>query len=599
MAYQYAQLDPFALYGAGAVAGATTITFKSFQTIDGVNLTMTDFGSIGYGTIDPGNGSLEEQISFTGVTQNTNGTATLTGVKSVLFLSPYTATTGLSKTHAGSTPFVISNTSGFYNELTAKQNNEVLTGYWDAPDPLAAAGIATKGYVDNLVNGGTVTTNALIEVGIAGETITIGTPVYLKAADGRWWKASGATAATVNTIQLGIAQGAGTAGINIVGGVLRRGVDTHQSGGAAGSIGYVSDTSTISTSTGTVERAIGNFLSATTFDFDPSFYYTPTASQKAAFAGSVGTPSGTNTFLTQAGMSDGSTDQSQATQNGTQPCGQANSTTKANKVAQSFIPTDTIIKSVNLYKAANTGTFTGTVTISIQADSAGSPSGSSLASKTITNVGYLAYSTGDFLALLSSELTVTPGNLYWIVISTSTSDNSNCINLGTNTAGGYASGSVKYDNTADGWVAIATIDLYFKVNQGFNGKAIKASSTGFVPTTSSLLISAAGVCTSVSSAVTIIHGLGKLPGVIRASCQSSSSSDIAISNGVYVVASAAYAFISSYYNEATSGSTVTGTNKLCSGGVNNNETLTVTYVDENIVTFTGSGGITFQYEINA
>ena len=81
---------------------------------------MSNFGVIGFGTIEPGNGTQEEQISFTGITQNSNGTATLTGVSSVGFFYPYTATSGLLKTHAGSTLFIISNTAGFYNQFPAK-----------------------------------------------------------------------------------------------------------------------------------------------------------------------------------------------------------------------------------------------------------------------------------------------------------------------------------------------------------------------------------------------------------------------------------------------------------------------------------------------
>lgn len=303
MSIKISQLQNFNLAGSGVSISDTTMTLSSFQTIDGVNLAMSDFGSKGYMTLEPGSRDREEQISFTGVTQNSNGTATLSGIKTVLFLSPYTEASGFSKSHPGGIIVVVTNTSGFYNEFGIKQNNETLTGFWQVPDPLATQGIASKNYVDNLVNGGTVTTNALIEVGTAGETVSAGTPVYLKAADGRWWKATGATAATVNVIQLGIAQGAGTAGVNITGGVLRRGIDSHQSGGAAGSIGYVSDTSTISTSTGTTQRAVGNFITATTFSFDPDFFYLPTANQKGAFVGTDGTPSATNPFVTSTGIS--------------------------------------------------------------------------------------------------------------------------------------------------------------------------------------------------------------------------------------------------------------------------------------------------------
>ena len=152
--FKYVQAQPFSLAGAGAITGDVTLTLKSFKTIDGVNLAMTDFGSVGFGTLEPGNGTLEEQISFTGVTQNANGTATLTGVKTVLFLSPYTATTGLAKTHAGSTVFVISNTSGFYNNLASKTDDETISGVWTfstspvVPTPTTATQAVNKSYVD-------------------------------------------------------------------------------------------------------------------------------------------------------------------------------------------------------------------------------------------------------------------------------------------------------------------------------------------------------------------------------------------------------------------------------------------------------------------
>jgi len=125
------QLQTFSLAGSGAIAGATSVVLKSMRTIDGELVVMADFGTIGYGTIEPGSGELEEQISFTGITQNANGTATLTGVKTVLFKQPFTETSGLEKTHAGSSVFVISNTSGFYGRIPFKDNDEVITGQWE------------------------------------------------------------------------------------------------------------------------------------------------------------------------------------------------------------------------------------------------------------------------------------------------------------------------------------------------------------------------------------------------------------------------------------------------------------------------------------
>jgi hypothetical protein len=89
---------------------------------------MTEFGTEGYGTIEPGNNTLEEQISFSGITQNSNGTATLTGVKTVLFVTPFTESSGLAKTHAGSTTFTISNDAGFYNAIKGYIDTASIAG---------------------------------------------------------------------------------------------------------------------------------------------------------------------------------------------------------------------------------------------------------------------------------------------------------------------------------------------------------------------------------------------------------------------------------------------------------------------------------------
>lgn len=131
--FKYAQLQPFALAGSGVSIGATTITLQSFESIDGVPLTMSNFGIIGYGTLEPNSFQREEQISFTSITQNANGTATLGGVKTVGFLYPYTEAAGVAKSHPGGAVFVISNTSGFYNRLTSKDDDEIINGAWVFP----------------------------------------------------------------------------------------------------------------------------------------------------------------------------------------------------------------------------------------------------------------------------------------------------------------------------------------------------------------------------------------------------------------------------------------------------------------------------------
>lgn len=149
------QLGSFSLAGSGSVIADTTLTLKTFQKLDGTNLSMSDFGDVGYGTIEPNNRDNEEQISFTGVTQNSNGTATLTGVKNVLMGTPFTETSGLAKAHAGSVTFIISNTSGFMNQYPQKDKTETITDVWTystlpllTADPTTSNQATRKSWVD-------------------------------------------------------------------------------------------------------------------------------------------------------------------------------------------------------------------------------------------------------------------------------------------------------------------------------------------------------------------------------------------------------------------------------------------------------------------
>jgi hypothetical protein len=158
---KFVQNQSTTLAGAGAPIGATSIILTSLTTIDGVALTMTDFGIKGYATIEPGNGVQEESIVFTGITQNIDGTATLTGVSNKLTITPYTETSGLFKSHAGGTTFIISNTAGMYDDMTGKNNDETVTGKWTFTQtptisvaPVANTDAANKGYVDGVAIAG-------------------------------------------------------------------------------------------------------------------------------------------------------------------------------------------------------------------------------------------------------------------------------------------------------------------------------------------------------------------------------------------------------------------------------------------------------------
>ena len=121
----------YRLSGSGISVSDTTITLASFQQPDeATNLIMSNFGDIGYGTLEPGT-SKKEFISFTGVTQNANGTAALTGVtRGLQFVSPYTASTSLRQVHSGGTTFIISNPPQLYNRFAVQDNAATISSVW-------------------------------------------------------------------------------------------------------------------------------------------------------------------------------------------------------------------------------------------------------------------------------------------------------------------------------------------------------------------------------------------------------------------------------------------------------------------------------------
>ena len=451
--------------------GGTSATLASATDDDGNALPSGRY----FFTLD-GSNSSKEHISCDLV-----GTA-LTNIKSLSRQG--VETTGAVRKHRIGASVSLTNHGHlkFINDLvsgTTTLNALAPLGYDAAPSSLTGNQLATVTYVLGVVNGGTVTFDKqVIANQTAGENLTANDIVYFKEADAKWWKVDADLTATFDQLQMGVAQSTVSANGTVTIGIS--GPMSGFTGLTAGSKYYASNTAgAITTTAGTYSVFVGWALSTTILLFDSVGKTLPTQKEKDALVGSQGVPSSTNKYVTQDNTSAATTNQTQLTQNGNVEFGEADTTTSKNKIAQSFIPTKTKIRGVNLYKSADTGTFTGTVTVSIQTDSAGSPSGSALATQTITNTDWIGKSVGAFEVLFASEYaSLVAGSLYWIVIETSTSDTSNHPNIGTNTAGGYASGSVKYRNTTDSWVAIATIDLYFSTLEGNNSQLVVTNTSG-------------------------------------------------------------------------------------------------------------------------
>jgi hypothetical protein len=322
MALKYVQCQPFTVYGSGSTVGDTSLTLTTMNDIDGVALAMSDFGAKGYGTIEPGNGTQEEPITFTGLTVNGNSTVTLSGVKTQLTKSPYTETSGLAKSHAGGVRFVISNTAGFMSTFVNKANDETVTGtqtftqtamprvdadhayvageekylatyklvqdtsyagtvdgsttakgiFEEATTAETVAGTTTGGTGARLVVNPAGLLAALgqtpITTGTYGETISVGESLYFDTADSKWKKAD---ASSVNTsfTSFGIALDAGV--LNDAGKRIQvGGVNSSLSGLTVGYV-YVSDTAgALSATPGTWKKTLGYAFNATTMLLMPT-----------------------------------------------------------------------------------------------------------------------------------------------------------------------------------------------------------------------------------------------------------------------------------------------------------------------------------------
>lgn len=141
---------------AGIGISDTSITVTPFpKDLEGVKLTMTDFGTAPTGTIDPKISGIEEIISFTGITDNGDNTATLTGVtRNLSSKSPYT-TLGSGRQHGANAIFVISDNPQLFARMAALDADNTFTGnntFDEAvtiPEtPTADTDAASKGYVD-------------------------------------------------------------------------------------------------------------------------------------------------------------------------------------------------------------------------------------------------------------------------------------------------------------------------------------------------------------------------------------------------------------------------------------------------------------------
>lgn len=258
----------------------TTITLSSFlEPISGVPYTMSLLNTdIAYATIGPRTTS-SEFISFTGITQNADDTATLTGVTRGLAKKyPFTESSVFKLPHAGQSVFILSDAPQVLKKLVSLENDETISGVktFTTPPistvtPTAPTQVPNKAYVD-LVAGGTAIYDQNIIAATAGETLAAGNLVYFKPSDQRWYLADTDVLASVVATKLGFAQGTATAGNSV--NILIAGLQKGLSGLTAGSRYYVSATAggietNDSTTISARNRFVGWASSTTQLMFSP------------------------------------------------------------------------------------------------------------------------------------------------------------------------------------------------------------------------------------------------------------------------------------------------------------------------------------------
>lgn len=162
--------------------------------------------------------------------------------------------------------------------------------------------------------------------------------------------------------------------------------------------------------------------------------------------------------------------QKQTQQNATIAFGEDDNTGNNFYIAQKFrtkeetaSETKQDINGVLVYKKQDTGSADDfVVTLSIQADSSGDPSGSDLVSKTFTTTEWKNLGEGTIRAIFSSAYELDRGTDYWIVAKVATGDANNHPNLGYRDIDVYSEGQIKKFSTNSGWEEV-TGDLMFHV----------------------------------------------------------------------------------------------------------------------------------------
>lgn len=177
---QFTAAAPTSLFGSGINSTQTTIQLNALTTPSGSYALKTldlvgGVGNMFYATIEPATIN-KETVGCTAVTQNSNGSATMTGCsRGLSFYYPYQASTSLAESHAGGSTVVLSDSPQLYNDIITYVNNATVAGAVDAaPGVKGIVDVATAAQAAGGVLNGSGNTDAYLALtsNIASSTRT-------------------------------------------------------------------------------------------------------------------------------------------------------------------------------------------------------------------------------------------------------------------------------------------------------------------------------------------------------------------------------------------------------------------------------------------
>lgn len=192
MSFKKVQSPAVTLYTSLSASGTSMIVTPYPKDLDGNKLTMAALGSTPQVTVDPRVLNSEEIIGFTGITDNGDGTATLTGLSRDLASSSL-ATPGTGKQHGSGAVVVLSWNPQDVARLMDLESDQTVTGVKTfssspvVPTPTNPTDAANKSFAEGLVIAGGTDASSSVK-GVSKLTISpnksLGNPTITIASPG-------------------------------------------------------------------------------------------------------------------------------------------------------------------------------------------------------------------------------------------------------------------------------------------------------------------------------------------------------------------------------------------------------------------------------